>query len=183
MSRKDVRRRIDEELAALRNAVRHADRTGSRKDSWRAFRNNPAVRQAFAIAGLDRDNPAHLAALLTAFASARFGKGSPGRPKKWDSFSWSQLLLNFLRVRFKNPTLKDEAICDLLRDKRLYQKYSARRLVRILQDAADHKQNLLLRHTLAMMPEELLRIADRHRRHVSIPKWQDLPDHWDELKK
>jgi len=182
MPRRDIRKRIDEKLKALRGRLAKKA-VLSQKEAWRACRNDPSVRAACEFAGLDRKNPTHLAELLNAFASARFSQGKGGRPKKWDSFSWTQLLMSYLRQRAKNPELKDEAVCEELRKKPLYEKYSATRLVRILQDASDPNMNKLLRHALAMMPEEVLVAADKHRRHGLLPRWCELPDHWDKLKK
>lgn len=179
---KDVAKRVDENLLKIRAKLKD---DGAEPQSCefilKACGRNLSIQKACEMAGLDPANPQALAAVLVALAAARFERKDP--PKKWDSFSWSQLLMNFLRERLKNKDVTDAAICgELIKNVKLYKSYTRRRLLRIFQDASDPAQNLLLRDVLAMMPLAV-EAANEHRRHGAFPEWQKLEDNYEKLHK
>ena len=169
---------------ALKNKLGNSELNGPAEpvkagdDLLRVCLQDPAVSLACEKAGLDQNNPAHLAALFGTLARVFFPSGEPGAPVVWDSFSLSHLLLQYLRARAGNPGLSREAVCEELAKLPMYRKQKAATLRRVLTTAADPDKNLLLRHVLAGLPEPLLRIGEHRGRPRPFPEWQELADHW-----
>jgi hypothetical protein len=187
MPRRDLRTRTDSNLKGIgprlaqKRSQGKADAPDPCKDAFDECRNHPAVRKACEFAEVDHSDPGVLAALLIAFASARFGKKKRGQDEKWDSLKLSLLLNWYFRLRKKNTAkTSDKDIFKQLVKMRYFQNDTPATLRRRLVDAADKNKNLLLKHVLANW-QETLGVAPRRRRR-SFPDWETLPDRADESK-
>jgi hypothetical protein len=177
MARHDVRNRFDQNLSRLRAAPAEAARMGA--DRFSLGKDDAALRRVFDQSGLDPGDPRSWAILLRAMARARY----PARPEvRWNSASWSQLLLDFLRACQREPD-SVLAVCRKLIERRArWSTLSPETLRRNLDQAVNPERNLLLKHALASLPTPVLRHMPGHRR-GGVVDVDSLPDRWDEALK
>jgi len=145
--------------------------------SWASVSADPAVRAMCEDLGLDFRRPSHLSAAFKLVCKAYRGAA----PQRWDSFSLTQLLMNFLRLRVRMPRATDRAIYIEMSELRLYKEDRPETLGRAVRNALDPEQNKLLRDALAMMPEAV-ELMNRRRKRSPLPDWQSLPYHFYDFK-
>ena len=113
-----------------------------------------AAITAFAEAGLNPKDPIHWYALLIMFSWAHFGKWpGAGRPMKWTSKKYQELLRDFHEIRNDNPAISASRICKFLKTRHptKYNGTSAERLAKEVKKAQDPKFNPSLARLLETM--------------------------------
>jgi hypothetical protein len=113
-----------------------------------------AAITAFKKANLDPNDPIHWWALVILFSWSHFGKWpGAGRPTKWTSKKYQELLRDFHEIRNDNPAISASRICKFLKTRHptKYDGTSAERLAKEVKKAQDPKFNPSLAHLLETM--------------------------------
>src|ERR1700722_5320884 len=127
-----------------------------------------AAITAFKKADLDPKDSIHWWALVILFSWAHFGKWpGPGRPTKWTSKKYEELLRNFYKIRNEKPAISAIQVCRILKTRHTikYDGTSAGRLAKEVKKAQDPKFNPSLAHLLETMMKAAR--ADYQRQNLS----------------
>jgi len=146
------------------------------KELWAKLAADRDVRYVCGQLGFNPARPSHMAKAFKLVCQAL----TPRSNQRWNSYSLTQLLMNFLRVREQRPDATDRDLYAALAKKPLYNKYEPQTLGRAVRNALDPRQNPLLRDALAMMPKAVA-LMNARRKRSPLPDWRTLPSHFFDL--